>query len=92
MVSIPYSQMFSHYIVPTITQGIILAGNKTNSTQQFNAGNRTDIAFPPTYVFESVHEKFAILDDLNKPANSHNLITKACVACTYNRGCSVGLH
>ena len=64
--------MFSPYIVPTIIQGIILAGYKTNSTQLFKKGNRTDIASSPTYVWEPVHEKFAILDVLDKPVHPHN--------------------
>ena len=80
MISIPYSLMFSPYIVPTITQGIILAGYKPNSTQLFKNGNRTDIAFPPTSVCEPVHEKFAILDVLDEPAHPHSLTTKTNVA------------
>ena len=92
MISIPYSLMFSPYIVPTITQGIILAGYKPNSTQLFKKGNRTDIAFSPTYAFELVLEKFAILRILDKPSHHHNLTTKSYAACTYSRGCSGGSH
>ena len=92
MVYIPYSLMFSSYIVPPITQGILLAGYKTNSTQLCKKGNRTDIAFQPTHVFEPVHEKYAILDVLDKPAHPRKFSTKSYVACTYSRGCSGGSH